>query len=171
MEITFPGRRSTKIPASTGASDVVSICHPAIGHAFLQHGAGRKHLRGIVLAGWQSDLTSAHPAALIGGLIRSDGCRAENRFRTLLPSGRVAEYSYIRYFFSNLSADIREIFTEHCQLLGIRVTQSNHRNLSGVAPRQRRDPRAHRRSEALRRVSRECGRGDSNPHGLAPTGT
>src|SRR5690348_8865393 len=29
MEITFPGRRSTKFPASTGASDVVSICHPA----------------------------------------------------------------------------------------------------------------------------------------------
>ena len=47
-----------------------------------------------------------------------------------MPSGRVAEYSYIRYFFSNMSSDIRQIFQEHCELLGIRVTQSNPRNLS-----------------------------------------
>jgi hypothetical protein len=42
----------------------------------------------------------------------------------------VAEYAYVRYFFSNLSADIRRIFIEHCELLKIRVTQSNHRNLT-----------------------------------------
>jgi len=34
------------------------------------------------------------------------------------------------YFFSNLSADISEIFCDHCDLLGIRWTQSNHRNIS-----------------------------------------
>jgi hypothetical protein len=53
-----------------------------------------------------------------------------NRFRIKLPSGRMAEYSYVRYFFSNLSADIRQIFIDHCELLGVRVTQPNHRNLS-----------------------------------------
>ncbi|MGO9889856.1 MAG: hypothetical protein ACLP0L_18395 [Solirubrobacteraceae bacterium] len=53
-----------------------------------------------------------------------------NRFRTKLPSGRVAEYSYVRYFFTNYSSDIRRIFCDHCELLGIRVTQSNHRNLT-----------------------------------------
>jgi hypothetical protein len=42
----------------------------------------------------------------------------------------VASYSYIRYFFSNLSPDIRQIFKDHCDLLGIRVTQPNHRNLA-----------------------------------------
>lgn len=130
MEATFVGRRATKIQVSTGAADVVSICHPAIGLAFPQHGPGRKHSRQIVLAGWQLQLTRVHPEALIRGLIHSDGCRAENRFRTKLPSGRIAEYSYVRYFFSNLSADIRQIFIDHCALLGIRVTQSNHRNLS-----------------------------------------
>ncbi len=31
---------------------------------------------------------------------------------------------------TNMSADIRRIFGEHCELLGIRVTQSNHRNLT-----------------------------------------
>jgi hypothetical protein len=130
MAATFPGRNPTRFPASAGGSDVVGICHPAVGKAFPQHGPGRKHLRRIVLSDWQLRLTHAHPGALIRGLIHSDGCRVVNRFKTKLPSGRVAEYSYIRYFFSNLSKDIRNIFSEHCALLGIRVTQSNHRNLT-----------------------------------------
>ena len=45
-------------------------------------------------------------------------------------SGRVAEYAYPRYFFSNLSEDIRRIFCDHCALLGIRCTQPNARNIS-----------------------------------------
>ena len=53
-----------------------------------------------------------------------------NRFRTRLPSGRVSEYAYPRYFFSNLSADIRGLFCESCEQLGLRWTQSNHRNIS-----------------------------------------
>jgi hypothetical protein len=130
MRLTFPGREPTRFASSTGASDVVAICHPAVRRAFPQHGPGRKHLRTIVLDDWQRMLTIAHPRALIRGLIHSDGCRVVNRFRTKLPSGRVAEYAYVRYFFSNLSEDIRRIFAQHCALLGIRVTQSNHRNLT-----------------------------------------
>jgi hypothetical protein len=42
----------------------------------------------------------------------------------------VAEYAYPRYFFSNLSADIRGLFCESCEQLGLRWTQSNHRNIS-----------------------------------------
>lgn len=53
-----------------------------------------------------------------------------NRFRTKLPSGRVAEYAYPRYFFSNLSADIRGLFCEACDALGVRWTLSNPRNVS-----------------------------------------
>jgi hypothetical protein len=79
---------------------------------------------------WQLELTRAHPGSLLRALIHSNGCRVVNRFRSKLPSGRVAEYSYVRYFFTNLSADIRGIFIEHCDLMGIRVTQSNHRNLT-----------------------------------------
>jgi hypothetical protein len=90
----------------------------------------RKHLRPIALAEWQLELTRAHPGALIRGLIHSDGCRVMNRFATRLPSGCMAEYSYVRYFFSNLSEDIRRTFREHCGLLNIRVTQSNQRNLT-----------------------------------------
>ncbi len=50
--------------------------------------------------------------------------------RTQLPSGRDAVYHCTRYFFSNLSKDIRAIFREHCELLGVRVTQPNVRNLA-----------------------------------------
>ena len=130
MATTFPPRQPTRRPVSSAASDVLSISHPGVGSAFPQHGAGPKHCRTIELVSWQHGLTAANPRALIRGLIHSDGCRVINRFRTRLPSGKLREYAYPRYFFSNLSADIRSIFREHCALLGIRVTQSNHRNLT-----------------------------------------
>jgi hypothetical protein len=110
--------------------DVLSVTNPGVREAFPQHGPGPKHLRCVALCDWQLQVTRAHPDLLTRGLIHSDGCRTTNRFRTTLPSGRVAEYAYVRYFFSNLSADILEIFRQHCRLLGIRVTQPNHRNLA-----------------------------------------
>jgi hypothetical protein len=97
---------------------------------FPQMGRGPKHERPIVLAPWQRDIVEARPWPFVRGLIHSDGCRTVNRFKTRLPSGRVAEYAYPRYFFSNLSADIRGLFCESCERLGLRWTQSNHRNIS-----------------------------------------
>jgi hypothetical protein len=97
---------------------------------FPQMGPGRKHERPIVLHAWQRAIVEAHPWPFVRGLIHSDGCRTVNRFKTRLPSGRVAEYAYPRYFFSNLSADIRELFCESCERLSLRWTQSNHRNIS-----------------------------------------
>ena len=97
---------------------------------FPQMGPGPKHERPIVLAPWQREIVEAHPWPFVRGLIHSDGCRTVNRFKTRLPSGRVAEYAYPRYFFSNLSADIRRLFCESCEQLGLRWTQSNHRNIS-----------------------------------------
>lgn len=83
-----------------------------------------------MLADWQREITHDHPEALLRGLIHSDGSRCINRFKTRLPRGRVAEYAYPRYFFTNVSDDIRGIFAEHCELLGIRCTRSNSKNLS-----------------------------------------
>lgn len=97
---------------------------------FPQHGPGRKHERPIVLADWQLTIVGEHTGSFIRGLIHSDGCRSINRFRTALPSGRIAEYAYPRYFFSNASADIRTLFCIACDHLGIRWTQSNARNIS-----------------------------------------
>jgi hypothetical protein len=98
--------------------------------AFPQHGPGKKHTRRIELVEWQREITRAHPRELVRGLIHSDGCRCVNRFSIDLPKGGRREYAYGRYFFSNLSADIRAIFTEHCDLLGIRWSMSNPRNVS-----------------------------------------
>jgi hypothetical protein len=124
---------------SEGSVAAVKANHPALPFALPHHGAGPKHLRPIELQGWQRRLSHRFPRELLRGLIHSDGCRTINRFKTKLPSGRVAAYEYPRYFFSNLSDDIRRIFCEHCELLGIRWTQSNPRNISI----------AHRKSVAL----------------------
>jgi len=107
--------------------------------AFPQHGRGRKHERPIVLEPWQQRRVSEYPWQFLKGLLHSDGCRTINRFKTKLPSGRVAEYEYPRWLFSNMSADIRGLFCATCEQVGIRWTQSNHRNISV----------SHRRSVAL----------------------
>ncbi len=98
--------------------------------AFPQHGPGRKHQRLIRLVDWQNDIVRDHPWYFLRGLLHSDGCRTVNRFETRLPSGRLARYAYPRWFFSNESADIRGLFTATCDLLGLRWTQSNRRNIS-----------------------------------------
>jgi hypothetical protein len=97
---------------------------------FPQHAPGAKHERPILLADWQRELTHAHPEELLLGLIHSDGCRATNRIRS---GGRV--YSYPRYQFSNRSDDIRAIFCEHLDLLGIPWRRMNRWNIS-VARRE-----------------------------------
>jgi hypothetical protein len=108
----------------------VQLSDPSLPYAFPHCGPGHKHEREIALQPWQADLTSEHPESLLRGLIHSDGCRTVNRFSTVLPSGRLKQYVYPRYFFSNLSSDIRQIFCDHCDLLGIRWTLSNPRNVS-----------------------------------------
>jgi hypothetical protein len=108
----------------------VAATHAAWPHAFPQDGPGRKHNRIIKLEDWQRDLSACYPRPLIRGLIHSDGSRVINRFSTRLPSGRVGNYAYVRYFFTNYSADIRRIFCDHCELLGICWTQSSFKNIS-----------------------------------------
>jgi hypothetical protein len=133
-----PPHRSVRVRTRGGAR-IVECAWKDWPQLFPQHGPGRKHTRPIVLAAWQRSLVDAHPEAFLRGLIHSDGCRVANRFTVDLPSGRCAEYSYPRYFFSNLSEDIRGLFCEYCELLGVRWTRSNHRNISV----------AHRHSVAL----------------------
>jgi hypothetical protein len=97
---------------------------------FPQHGRGKKHLRKIELAPWQAQIVEKHPESLLRGLIQSDGCRSMN---TINPRGK--SYSYPRYQFSNRSDDIRKIFTDACDRLGIAWKQMNRWNIS-VARRQ-----------------------------------
>lgn len=68
------------------------------------------------------------------GLIHSDGSRTINRFSVAL-AGERREYAYPRYFFTNLSADIRGLFCATCERVGVRWTQSSFKNIS-VADRR-----------------------------------
>jgi hypothetical protein len=69
------------------------------------------------LADWQQRLVEQAPGALLRGLIHTDGWRGLNRVRV---KGR--EYEYPRYQFSNRSDDIRRIFTDACDRLGVEWT-------------------------------------------------
>jgi hypothetical protein len=103
-------------------------------HVFPQHGPGRKHNRRIVLEPWQLELVDADPRPLIRGLLHSDGWRGTN-WTTKTVDGTTKKYLYPRYLFSNMSADIRGIFTDALDQLGIAWRQNNHHPLS-IARRQ-----------------------------------
>ena len=130
VQLAVPRQRVSILAVKASRAVVVQSYAQHWHDVFPQAGRGRKHTRPIVLADWQREVVDAHPRQFLRGLIHSDGCRTINRFKTKLPSGRVAEYEYPRYFFSNLSADIRGLFCEYCERLGVRWTQSNHRNIS-----------------------------------------
>lgn len=95
-------------------------------HLFPQHGPGPKWLRRIEMEPWQATLIESYPGQFIRGLIHSDGCRSLNVVVTRRP-GRSYTYSYPRYHFTNASDDIRLLFTDSCDLLEIRWTQTNRR--------------------------------------------
>ena len=133
MAITLSLRDEVNVhvrPRKTDRGVIVEAAYKGWPEVFPQHGPGRKHNRTIAFAEWQRAIVDRRPEAFLRGLIHSDGCRTINRFKTRLPSGRVAEYAYPRYFFSNRSADIRGLFCDYCDRLGIRWTQSNPRNIS-----------------------------------------
>ena len=130
MVLSMPGCRPTSLRRRGTQAVYVQAGGKAWLHAFAQHAPGRKHERPIELEPWQQEIVDRHPGEFLRGLVHSDGCRTINRFKTTLPSGRVAEYAYPRYFFSNLSADIRGLFCATCDVLGVRWTLSNPRNVS-----------------------------------------
>ncbi|MCB5182447.1 helix-turn-helix domain-containing protein [Streptomyces antimicrobicus] len=81
---------------------------------FPQHGPGRKHERRIALEPWQQEIVDAFPWEFVRGLIHSDGCRTTN---WTVRNGR--RYEYPRYWFTNVSDDIRKLFTDTLDRLGV----------------------------------------------------
>ncbi|WP_093722535.1 hypothetical protein [Streptomyces sp. DI166] len=88
---------------------------------FPQHGPGKKHERRIVLESWQREIVDAHPWEFVRGLIHSDGCRTTN-WTTRIVQGEHKRYEYPRYFFTNVSDDIRQLYTDTLDSLGIEWT-------------------------------------------------
>ncbi|MEU6808464.1 helix-turn-helix domain-containing protein [Streptomyces sp. NPDC046831] len=89
---------------------------------FPQHGPGRKHERLIVLESWQQEIVDVHPWDFIRGLIHSDGCRITN-WTTRLVGGEHKRYEYPRYFFTNVSDDIRRLCTDTLDKVGVEWTR------------------------------------------------
>ncbi|MEU9152977.1 helix-turn-helix domain-containing protein [Streptomyces sp. NPDC048417] len=88
---------------------------------FPQHGPGKKHERPIVLEPWQQAIVDAHPWEFVRGLIHSDGCRITN-WTTRVVAGERKRYEYPRYFFTNKSDDIRTLYTDALDKLGVEWT-------------------------------------------------
>jgi hypothetical protein len=84
-----------------------------------------KHTRRIALEPWQMQTCARHPQRLLRGLIHSDGCRSLNRIR-----GHGKTYVYPRYEFSNRSEDIRAIFCEYCDRVGVEWRRMNRWTIS-----------------------------------------
>ena len=79
-----------------------------------QHGPGRKHLRRIRLEAWQENIVRDEREAFIRGLIHSDGCRVVANDRGI---------KSVRYHFSNRSEDIKGLFCDSLDALGIGWTR------------------------------------------------
>jgi hypothetical protein len=88
---------------------------------FPQHGAGRKHLRPIVLEPWQREIVERFSEEFIRGCLDSDGCRHRRIVR-----GR----NYPAYSFRNSSEDILRLFSDACDMAGVRWRRANKETVS-----------------------------------------
>jgi hypothetical protein len=125
MSIVLPASKVSVYQQKSARVDEVSAFSKHWPHLFPQHGPGPKHKRDIVLAAWQEKVARKHPGRLLRGLIHSDGCRVTNRIRHPKKT-----YEYPRYFFSNRSHDIQQIFCEACDRRGIAWRQDGPWNIS-----------------------------------------
>ena len=111
----FPSNRVGRLVADGGATVVLWVYSRHLSCLFPQHGPGKKHERRIVLEAWQQEIVEAAPWAFLRGCIRSDGCVFVNR------TGR---YEYLSYSFCNVSEDIRDLFIQVCEAVGIHCRAS-----------------------------------------------
>lgn len=105
--------------------NMVEVCgySNSLPSLFPQHGPGPKHTRPIQLQQWQEQIVNEHPRQFIRGLIHSDGCRVTNRVWK-------GKYEYPRYFFSQVSTDIMELFCRVCRQLGVEYRFNGPRSVS-----------------------------------------
>ncbi|WP_333740394.1 helix-turn-helix domain-containing protein [Streptomyces sp. IBSBF 2806] len=119
MQAVF--RRNSVCRVSREGCHEVKLYSKHLWCLFPQHGPGKKHERPIKLEAWQQAIVDAYPWEFIRGLIHSDGCRITN-WTTRIVAGERKRYEYPRYFFTNVSDDIRRLFTDTLEKLGIEWT-------------------------------------------------
>ncbi|MDK9498346.1 helix-turn-helix domain-containing protein [Streptomyces katrae] len=115
LRSVFPTRGTCRVRVK-GAHNI-KVYSKHLPCLFPQHGPGRKHERLIALAPWQQEIVDEHPWSFVRGLIHSDGCRITN---WTVRKGK--RYEYPRYWFTNVSDDIRALFTDTLDRLGVAWT-------------------------------------------------
>ncbi|WP_409057143.1 helix-turn-helix domain-containing protein [Streptomyces sp. SYP-A7185] len=116
MSAVFPDNSVCRVRRA-GCSNV-KVYSNHLGCMFPQHGPGKKHERTIALEPWQQEIVDAHPWEFVRGLIHSDGCRNMN-WTTRVVGGERKRYEYPRYWFTNVSDDIRTLYTDTLDKLGV----------------------------------------------------
>jgi hypothetical protein len=121
----MPGHAVSIVKRRDRAVDV--SCYSILWPQLLpQHGPGRKHERRIELTGWQERIVRAEPKPFLRGLFHADGSYFVNRVTS--SAGRT--YCYDRYFFTNESAEIKELFRWACDIIGVETRLAGRRNVS-----------------------------------------
>ena len=92
---------------------------------FPQHGPGRKHERVDQTPQLAGTCGSHIPGAVSSETLHTDGCRFVACDRS---GGTVREY--VRYSFSNRSEDIKRLFSDACDALGIAWTRAGDREIA-----------------------------------------
>ncbi|MEU1627153.1 helix-turn-helix domain-containing protein [Streptomyces sp. NPDC020096] len=116
MQTVFPDNRVCRV-RRTGCRNV-KVYSQHLWCMFPQHGQGKKHERLIALQPWQQTIVDSHPWQFIRGLVHSDGCRITN-WTTRVVGGEPKRYEYPRYLFTNKSDDIRRLYTDTLDKVGI----------------------------------------------------
>jgi hypothetical protein len=114
MHAVLPHNRVAVEPLPSKAV-CISVWSKLLPDLFPQLGPGMKHTRKIELVPWQERAVARFPGQFLRGLIHSDGCRVINRVR----GGE-----YPRYFFNNVTDDIRQIFCDACYFIGVEWRQN-----------------------------------------------
>lgn len=125
MEAIFPKQRAHRLRRRRSRCVEISMYSKHWLCLLPQHGAGRKHHRIIELATWQREIVEEARGQFLRGLIHSDGCRIVAHERQ---AGR--ERHAPRYSFSNRSEDIKRLFCESCDVLGIRWTRPSDHDIA-----------------------------------------
>jgi hypothetical protein len=125
LEAVLPGKTARRGARTNSRCVDVSMWSKHWPCLFPQHGPGRKHTRPIRLAPWQGKIVEANRRPFVKGLIHSDGTRI---------IATECKGAYIRkaprYAFSNMSEDIKRLFCESCDALGIRWTRPSDRQIA-----------------------------------------
>jgi hypothetical protein len=119
LETVFPGNK-VGIVNKIGCVSV-NCYSQELPILFPQDGSGKKHDRPIILEDWQQRIVDTFPLEFFRGLYHSDGSRPQN-----IVKGK----NYPRYQFSNESDDIRKLFTDTVEKLGLSWTTANRRNVA-----------------------------------------